>query len=468
MTTGVRSRAKRVLLLNPPDTAQDGFSNPPLGLLYLAGTLLQHGFEVYVVDGCLDGREGIKSALESFCPDIVGITCLTPGRKKALEAAKMAKEHNPAVHVVLGGAHPTIMYRQLLEQYPFIDSIVRGEGEKSLLEIAEGKELSLISGIAFRQNGDIVLNPPRKHVANLDEIPFPAWHLVDLTRYQARGEGIIKGIDLSRETRVSVIFSRGCVGHCDFCSTWWIWRGWRHRSAKNMVDELELLNTQYGIKHFCFADDALTINRQATIDLCDKIIRRSLNITFFATTRTDCVDEEMLRKLKEAGCYEISFGIETGSPELLSKMNKENDIANSELAITLSKQVGLKVTALLIVGNIGETRETVRQTVSFLRRAQPHEIGCVGGLWVLPGTKVYQECKKHGFISDDFWLGEEPFKLYTREHSVDELEKYRDEILNYNASRWKTGQALLKRIRRFARNPLQAIKRRIRRLRGAV
>ncbi|GAB4487448.1 MAG: radical SAM protein [Thermodesulfovibrionales bacterium] len=447
--------------MNPPDTAQDGFSNPPLGLLYLAGTLLAHGFEVKVVDGCLDGSAGIRAVLEAFRPDIVGITCLTPGRKKALEAARMAKEIDPSVHTIMGGAHPTIMYRQLLEHYPFVDTVVRGEGERTLLEIAEGRDLASIDGIAYRSDSEIILNPPRKHIADLDEIPFPAWHLADLSRYQARGEGTFNGIDLSRETRVSVIFSRGCVGHCDFCSTWWIWRGWRHRSPKNMADELELLHTRYGIRHFCFADDALTIDRQATIELCEEIIRRSLKIAFFATTRTDCVDEEMLLKLKQAGCYEISFGIETGSPTLLARMNKENDVRNSECAIALSKKAGLKVTALLIVGNIGETEETVHQTVAFLRRTRPHTIGCVGGLWILPGTRVYRESRKLGFIDDDFWLGDEPYKIYTLEHTYEDLERYRAVILGYHIDAWQKTKETARRIGRFLKNPARTLRRRL-------
>ena len=425
---------KRVLLVNPHETEQSGFTNPPIGLLYIAGTLLKHGFDVRVVDGCLEGKMAISKALDEFRPELVGITCLTPGRKKALEVARMAKVFDSSVKIIMGGVHPTIMYRQMLEHYPFVDYIVLGEGEYTFLEIALGNDPSTINGLVYRNNGTVIKTSPRKYIEDLDQLPFPAWHLIDLKKYPARGKGLIRGINLGKEPRISLIFSRGCKGHCDFCSTWWIWRGWRHRSAKNMADEIELLHKNYGIRHFCFADDTMTVNRQATIELCDEIIARRMNIAFHVTTRTDCVDEVVLQKLKEAGCYNIAFGIETGSLELLKKMGKENDIDTSEQAIMLAKKAGLIVTALLIIGNIGETNETVRDTIDFLKRTKPDEIGCVGGLWVLPGTKVYEVCKRKDFIDDKFWLSDKPYKLYTLEYSLEELTKLQEKVLNYKSS----------------------------------
>jgi len=424
--------SKKILLVNPPGTEQSGFTNPPLGLLYLASTLLKEGFAVQVADGCIDGKTAVESALTSFRPDIVGITCLTPERMKALEVARMAKEMDPSVTIVFGGAHPTIMYRQMLEQYTFIDYVVLGEGERTLLELAQQKDFSQIPGIAYRKDGQVIKNPNRHYVEDIDTLPHPAWHLVDLTKYPAWGEGTWNGVDLAAEPRISVIFSRGCTGHCDFCSTWWIWRGWRHRSARDMVDELEQLVTKHGIRHICFADDALTVDRQATIELCDELLRRELRIAFHVTTRTDCVDEVVLAKLKAAGCYKIAFGIETGSPMLLDKMGKENDIATSERAIRLCKQVGLPVTALMIIGNVGETAQTVQETVDFLKRADPDEIGCVGGLWILPGTKLYRDCVKKGIINDSFWLTDKPYDIYTEEHSLRELNQLQRRIVYYS------------------------------------
>ena len=422
---------KKVLLINPFDTQQDGFSNPPLGLLYLAGTLLHHGIEVMVADGCREGKDSVANALSNFRPDFVGITCLTPGRKRAVEISSLAKRIAGDIPVVLGGAHPTIMYRQMMQQYPQIDYIVRGEGEQTLLELVQGVSPQAIDGLVYRRDGFVVKTKNRAYCDNLDDIPFPAWHLLDLSRYPGRGEGKYNGIALRDAPRISVTFSRGCSGHCDFCSTWWIWKGWRHRSANNMADELELLYRDHGIRHFCFADDAMTVDRQATIALCDEIMRRNLIIAFHVTTRTDCVDKEMLLKLKQAGCYMVAFGIETGSPRLLREMGKENDIETSIRAISLCKKIKLPVTALLIVGNVGETEETVLETRDLLRRAMPQEVGCTGALWILPGTKLYQDCRRKGIIDDDFWLGDEPYMVYTAEHSLETLEGFFKTINSY-------------------------------------
>jgi anaerobic magnesium-protoporphyrin IX monomethyl ester cyclase len=422
----------RILLINPHESEQSGFTNPPLGLLYIAGTLLKHGFDVQILDCCIEGEGAILKVVEGVRPDIVGITCLTPARKKSLEVAKTVKNYDSSIKVVMGGVHPTIMHKQLMENYPFLDIVVIGEGEITFLEIAQGKEISQINGITYREGNKVIKTTQRKYVENLDEIPFPAWHLVDLKKYPVLGKGIYNGINIAAEPRISVVFSRGCKGHCDFCSSWWVWRGWRHRSPKNMADELELLVKNHGMRHFNFADDALTIDMNATIELCDEIIRRKLKIAFLITTRTDCINEELLRKLKQAGCYQVAYGVETGSPILLSKMGKENDVETAKKAITLTKKAGMKAIALMIVGNVGETHETIRESIDFLRKTDPNEIGCIGGLLVFPGTKLYNDCKAKGFIDDDFWLRDEPYKVYTLEHSLDELKKMQHKVTVYS------------------------------------
>ena len=423
---------KRVLLVNPHETRQSGFTNPPIGLLYLAGTLLENGIDVRVVDGCLEGKQAIRRALEEYAPSHVGITALTPGRLRAVEIADMAKNIDPAITVILGGVHPTIMYQQMMEHYPAIDYIVLGEGEKTCLEIVQGIDPRDIPGIVYRDDSSIVKTQQREICADLDDIPFPAWNLVDLRRYPAIGSGTANGVNLQKEPRISVIFSRGCSGHCDFCSTWWIWRKWRHRSAGNMIKEIELLYHRFGIRHFCFADDAMTVDREATIELCDLILGKGLKIAFHVTTRTDCVDSVLLHKLKVSGCYKIAFGIETASSQLLHQMGKANDVETSEKAIRLAKEAGIAVTALMIVGNVGETWDTIKQSEDFLKKTKPDEVGCTGGLWIFPGTKLYRNSKKQGFLGDDFWLTDNPYKIYTMEHSLADLSKMEQQLYNYN------------------------------------
>lgn len=410
---------RKILLINPPETEQTGFISPPLGLASLAGTLQAAGFGVRIVDGCRTGWAGVKAELETCRPDLVGITCLTPGRKKALACARLAREILGQCTVVLGGAHPTLMYRQLLENYPEVDLVVVGEGELALLEIARGEPPEKIAGVASRGPGGAVVFTERRPVEDLDSLPLPAWQLLgpELLKYPPNSPiPSHNGIDLAAVPRVSVVFSRGCTGRCEFCSTWRVWKGWRGRSPGRMADELELLYKDFGIRHFCFADDAMTVDRGAAIGLCDEIIRRGLKIAFYATTRADCVDPELLARLKAAGCYEVSFGIESASPELLRRMNKKADVETALAAIKMTRAAGLRACALLIAGNAGETAATIDETVDFLRRAEPDGIGTAGGLWVLPGTALCERLKRKGVLDDGFWLGDEPYLLYTMEH----------------------------------------------------
>jgi len=355
-------------------------------------------------------------------------------RQKALAVSLMVKEINKNTTVIMGGAHPTIMYQQILSNYEHVDIVVRGEGEISLLEIVKGIDLNKINGIAYRDGAKIIKTAARKYVVNLDKFSFPAWDLIaeTLRKYPTTAPfKRFRGIDLFDGPRVSVIYSRGCTGKCNFCSSWWIWKGWRHRSAKNMVDEIEWLYKSLDIRHFWFADDALTVDKQATLDLCNEIIKRSLHIAFFATTRSDHVDLEILEKLSEAGCYEISYGIETASSKLLTKMKKENNVQTSKNAIALTKQAGIRACALLITGSVGETRETIDETVEFLRETDPEGIGSVGGLWILPGTGLYHYAKKIGIIDDSFWLSNEPYMKYTHEHSVVWLKLFNHAVKNH-------------------------------------
>jgi anaerobic magnesium-protoporphyrin IX monomethyl ester cyclase len=414
----------RVLLVNPPESSQGGFSNPPLGLAYLAGMLVKNDIDVEIVDGYLVGRDSILRKIKEYQPDIVGITCYTPGRDIVFNLSKLIKQEFPNILLILGGAHPSIQWKQILQEFAEVDICVLGEGELALLEIVQNKPLHLIPGIAWRKDGKIIKNPDRKLVDNLDSIPFPAWQLLDLKKYPAIGSGIYNGIDISKEPRIPVIFSRGCTAHCSFCSTWWIWRGHRCRTAENMTDELELLNFRYGGKHFVFEDDAFSADINAAKELCREIINRNLKIAWFATTRVDAVDEELLQLMKKAGCYNISYGIETGSQRLLDLMGKNVTVEVAKETLIATKRIGISTTALLIVGNRGETIETINETVDFLNITKPSNVGSVGGLWILPGTALYQIAKKENLIDDAFWLTDKPIMVYLAEHTQNDLDKF--------------------------------------------
>src|SRR3989344_302918 len=408
-------RFRRVLLVNPPGTEQGGYTPSPMGILYLAAYLREkeRGVDISVVDGAIEGEQRVVQAISVFRPDLVGVSSLTPGRHQALRVARLVKHLTPSARVVLGGIHPTLMWSQMMEFYPEIDYIVRGEGEVAFSELVLGKKLSEILGLVWRGPRNVVINNPNQPLIHpLDSLPFPAWDLIDPLKYPPRGEGIVNGIDLGTEVRFSLIFSRGCMAACTFCSSWKVWRGYRCRSGKNVAAEVEYLVHTYNAKHICFYDDTLTGNRREIINFCKEIVLKKLKLALFGTTRVDLVDPELLRWMKKAGFYIITYGIESGSPAMLLKINKRTDIEKSKRAVRLTKKAGIQAVALLMYGMPTETEGDRRLTKRMLAEIQPDGIGTLGEVWIFPGTELFEQAMHAGIIDERFWLGKRPHYTY--------------------------------------------------------
>lgn len=407
-------RFKRILLVNPPKVDQGGYKPSPLGLLYLGAYLKKNckGVEVRMVDGAIEGEWKVIQTLEEFKPDLVGIGALTPGRHQGLWVARTAKRLIPDVTTVFGNVHPTLMWKQMLEHYPEVDYVVRGEGEITLFELVKGLPFSQIQGLAWRKNNKIIENPVRPMLKDLNTLPPPAWELVNPQIYPSRGEGIVNGVDLAREVRFPLIFSRGCMASCTFCSSWMIWKGYRWRNGKLVADEVESLMNRFGAKHFVFQDDTLTGSREDIILFCKEIIRRKLKIAIYGTTRVDKVDIRLLKIMKKAGFYELSYGIESGSPGMLVKINKRTDVEMIEKAIKITKLAGIKANALMMYGLPRETEQDKIMSKRLIKKMRPDEVGTVGSVWVFPGTALYEQAKNAKLIDDSFWLGPKPYYIY--------------------------------------------------------
>jgi len=409
-----------VLLVNPAETWKMRASNPPLGLLYIAANLEANGIGVDVIDGFISGDKAIYDALGKKYP-FVGVTCLTPARHSSIDILRRAKEAGSTT--VIGGVHPTVMKKQMEGAYPFIDHVVAGDGEQKMVDIVHG------------------LDTLSERVLDLDMLPSPAWHKVDLAAYPAKDRfrfnlGSLSKLASQSIPKIAVEFSRGCSCRCTFCSAWWVKGKYRVRDPLKMADELQELVERYGIHQIGFADDDFATDREKVMKLCQEIIDRKLNIAWIATTRTDNIDEEIAEKMKEAGCYYVSFGIETGDPYTLQHIHKNVTIETAENAIRICRKAGMFVNALVIVGNFGETIETVTATRNFLRRARPSTVSAAGGLWILPGTADYQRALREGFITEDFWLTKTPYLVYTKENSLETLEKFQDIIYSYSKWVW--------------------------------
>lgn len=434
----------KTLLINPPMYDQRKYGKPfilpygpPLGIAYLASTLEKHGFEVRAIDMFDYSWDKVRQTLEEKQPDVIGITCLTEQRASPLELARLSKTMNKDCVVIMGGIHSTIMYEQILEQWP-VDIIILGEGEETIKELMtclEGKKIfGDVHGIAYKHEGKTIKTPPRRLIENLDDIPFPAYKYFDFDKY-TRYE-ILKGIWNNKPLRnlrfVPVISTRGCVGSCQFCSTPFFWQKWRTRSAKNVVDEMELLTRDFGCGFFNFADDIFTVNKNRVIDLCKEIIQRKLDIIWDCETRVNFIWDDMLEWMMRAGCYCISFGVESASETVLKAIKKKTTPQQIAHAFQLTKQVGMKTKMLLMVGNPGEDDTTVNDTVRMIETVHPDFVS-VSEAMVFPGTELYESAKQKGFVSDDYWLTDRPAPYFTVENNLEKLLEWSNTIMSANA-----------------------------------
>jgi len=217
------------------------------------------------------------------------------------------------------------------------------------------------------------------------------------------------------DIRVPIVASRGCTGNCTFCSTHKVWKKYRVRSAENVVGEIEYIIKTFNKNHFVFEDDSLSCKIEGSKDILRLIIDQKMSIKFFATMRADGIDDELAELLKQAGCYGVSIGFESGSQEVLDAYNKHITVEQNLKAAKIVKKAGLQLCALMILNGLKATEKTNNETNKFLAEIKPDNIGTLSYLWVLPGTKIYNDMKEKSFINDDFWLGPEPYYVYKGE-----------------------------------------------------
>lgn len=390
----VENKSSKLILVNPP-ILKGSFRHQlylPMGLAYLASFLEEKGHEVRVIDcQALDiDHEKLRSEICSFEPDIVGITSIAPLTRSALLAAKVAKEALQEVKVILGGPHATFMDEQIIAEETAVDFVVRGEGELTLLEIAQNihdsNKVDSIDGITFRRNEQVIRTPNRPFIQDLDKLPKPAYDHFDLDRYRLFGKKLLP-----------VITSRGCPFQCAFCvASRMFGKAYRMRSAGNVLDELEWLKNVHGAEAFTFYDDTLTFDKKRLLKICDGMKNRKIGLPWDCQTRVDQVSAEILAKMKAAGCQQVFFGVESGCQEILDAVNKKTTIEQNEKAIRIAKHAGLFVTISLMIGYPGETRDTLKQTLDFVQRSKPDDVYlCVATPF--PGTELRSLVEKSGW-----------------------------------------------------------------------
>ena len=372
----------------------------PLGIAYLAAVLEEKGYNVNVIDyQTLDPTfSDLKNEFAKLQPDIVGVTSATATYKSALEVVKAAKEVCPNCLTVMGGPHVTVMDEQTFRDQPEVDIVVRGEGEQTLLELARLKadsnlkDLDLVAGITFLRNGQVVRAVDRPFIQNLDSLPLPAYKFFRLDNFRIFGKMYLP-----------IVTSRGCPFQCTFClASKMCGRGFRTRSPKKVVDELEWLRDTYGAEVFSFYDDTFTADSKRAEEICAEIKRRGFNNQWDCRTRVDRVSQEVLAKLRSANCRLIHFGVESGSQQMLNAMKKGTTVEQNAQAIKWTKEAGISVAISIIFGYPGETPEMMKQTLDFISKTEPDYVYLCEAV-PYPGTELYDVIKSLNWDMSTDW-----------------------------------------------------------------
>ncbi len=391
----------KITLINPPyPTGAPQSLFIPLGIGYLAAVLEENQYEVNVVDcqSLKPSQKQIQEELLKTRPDVVGVTTSTLTINPALEIVKTTKETLPDCLTIMGGPHVTVLDEQTLNMHPDVDVIVRGEGERTMLELAalasksNVKSLVDIDGITFRQNGNIIRTRDRDFIKDLDELPHPAYKHFPLEKYRIFGKNYLP-----------IITSRGCPFQCTFClASKMCGRGFRVRSPKKVLDELEWLRDEHHADVFAFYDDTFTVDKKRAYDICEEMKNRGFDLPWDCRTRVDQITPEILNKMHKANCQLIHFGVESGNQKMLNTMKKGTTIEANAKGIKMAKDAGISVAISVVVGYPGETLEMLRQTFDFIYKTEPDFVYVCQAI-PYPGTELVDQLEALGWSLSTDW-----------------------------------------------------------------
>ncbi|MBR9705312.1 B12-binding domain-containing radical SAM protein [Candidatus Pacearchaeota archaeon] len=402
------------------------FNEPySLGIGYLDSVIRKNNYEILTKDYSSKGEEyllnDLKEVINEFKPDIIGISVLTITRVSAYKAIKLIKKINPEIKIILGGIHPSLMYEQLLINFP-INAICIGDGEDTIIELIKALEnntpLDNIKGIAFKLKNQVIKTDNREINLDLDKIPFPNYNLS------------------SDKKNAHITTSRGCHNNCSYCCGGN--KHWRSRSIDNVIEEIEFLFKNYPeLETLHLLDENFTLDNKRAIELCKKIIEKKIILNLVCQARIKPVSHDLFYWMEQAGFSEINFGIESGSDKLLKNAHKnitKQDIIDTYNIIKDYKKI--TPNKFLITGLYGETEGTIDETIEFInklnkivKRGLFKANYLATPLMVFPGTEVYEIMKEKNLINDDYWLSDKPCPIFTAEHSVEWINKMSNKIL---------------------------------------
>jgi len=448
---------EKILLIEPPMNILKSIEGKrvglPIGIAYLGSYLREKGYDVFLLDAIVEGFEhetllnrennivrfglsfeSISEKIKELKPDVVGVSSkFTPQWDNVKEILELTKGISQDIITVVGGAHPMAEPVKSLS-CSCLDYVILGEGEDSLFNLMEylneRYKIEDIDGIAYRRNGDVVVQQKQHFILDLDSLPYPARDLLHIEKYYkfpAHGDKIT-------ERYASLLSSRGCIANCIFCSVRNLWgKDFRMRSASNVLDEITLLTEKYEIKEIHFEDDNLTANKKRAYEIFNGIIERNLNIYWCLANGIALytLNEDLLEVMKKSGCYSLGLAIESGSQEVLNKIIKKPlNLKKVKPLIKKIKELQIRTSAFFIIGFPGETKEQIYQTLNFASEIEVNYVVFYIAT-PFPGTQLYEiALRENVLISDNFDFSDLRWSkgnIITKEFTPEELEKIRVE-----------------------------------------
>jgi len=393
---------KKILLVAPmPFDERRHREDPPLGLAYLASSLEKEGHQVKIFDMGVEEMD-LFEEIKAFSPEIIGIQIMTQHRFFAFDLAKEIKRRFSHIKIIIGGVHPTFTGKEILEKIPHIDFAIKGEGEKSFIELINGKNLKEISGLIYRERrSGLVLENSIKEWCDLNKLSYPVYSLLNLSQYKLKVKG---------KRAMSIFTSRGCPNKCVFCAASQMWPFARFRNPSNVLNEIKILKEKYHYKALVIEDDTFGLHKNFALEILRGI--KSLDMIFAIKTRVDVLDREFIEQLKKSGCVQISFGIESGDQRILKAINKNIDLSKVKEVVYWCEKLKLDARAYFMIGNLGEDKESATKTLHFARQLflKGINISWSFGVIIFPGTELERIAKEKGYLPSSFSWTESYFE----------------------------------------------------------
>lgn len=429
----------KTILLTPPldlqqrmgKLAEGGAVMPGLGILYIAACLRQAGLPVMVLDA--EGRGlDLAHTIQAIARENAGILGITATTLSIVPAAKVAQKIKaviPEIKVFIGGPHVTAMPVETMQHWPCLDGCVLGDGENSFLKIVQNLQNNLelqqgVDGLVWRQGDDIYTQPKKGHLQDLDTLPFPAWDLL-----QGFPEIYRPAFHSYRRLPVAnIATTRGCPHACSFCDRSVFGRRTYSHSVEYVVEMIEYLVKDFGIREISIKDDMFIMSHDRVVEFCRKLRNKKIDLTWSCNARVNSVGDELLREMKKAGCWMISYGIESGSPKMLEKMMKgitKNQVVKT---LELTRRNNIVSKGFFMIGVPGETKETLEETISFVKELPLDELN-VNFFTPFPGSKLYDEVIEEGFKPDFGRMNMQDCVYLPKGLAADDLEKYQKKII---------------------------------------